>query len=82
MYRYRCPQCRTTSPAVPSRRAAHAEGHRHRADFHGGHHPDGEEILAPARKTWNDLSTTDQITAAVVLTVLLLLGLARLLTSA
>ncbi|MEV0778884.1 hypothetical protein [Streptomyces sp. NPDC050428] len=43
-YTYRCPQCRTTSDPVTTRRAARAEGAWHRAREHSGHHPDGEAI--------------------------------------
>lgn len=43
-HRYHCPICHTTSPPLPSRRAALADRDRHRADFHGGHIPDGERI--------------------------------------
>ncbi|MFE3907214.1 hypothetical protein ACFXPY_45110 [Streptomyces sp. NPDC059153] len=44
MYRYRCNQCRTTSPAVRSKREVETERDRHRARAHAGHIPDGEEI--------------------------------------
>lgn len=47
MYRYRCQQCRTTSPAVRTEREARVEGDRHRALAHAGHIPDGEQILRP-----------------------------------
>ncbi|MFI5808998.1 hypothetical protein [Streptomyces sp. NPDC051561] len=43
-YRYRCGQCRTTSPPVATRRAAEAEGAWHRAREHSGHHPDDESV--------------------------------------
>ncbi|WP_101253849.1 hypothetical protein [Streptomyces barkulensis] len=79
MYRYRCPQCRTTSPAVPSHRAAQAEGQRHRDRFHGGHHPDAEEILTPT-KPWKDAPTGDKAVFFTVLAILLILALARLLS--
>ncbi|MYZ35851.1 MULTISPECIES: hypothetical protein [unclassified Streptomyces] len=43
-YRYRCGQCRATSP--PTITQAEAEAHRdhHRASVHGGLAPDGEDI--------------------------------------
>jgi len=47
VYRYRCQQCRTTSPPVPSRRAVETERDRHRDLAHAGHIPDGEQILRP-----------------------------------
>jgi hypothetical protein len=43
-YRYRCEQCRTTSPPTPTRAAAEAEQDRHRRRAHGGHIPDGDRI--------------------------------------
>lgn len=43
-YRYRCEQCRTTSPPLPTRRAADDEGAWHRARVHAGHIPDGESV--------------------------------------
>jgi hypothetical protein len=53
-YRYRCQQCRTTSPLLSSRSEAEAEGCRHRAAFHDGHVPDGERLLryGPADNEW------------------------------
>lgn len=55
-YRYRCTQCRTTSPPVATRRDAEAERDAHRDHFHGGHIPDGERIdgppPAPPPKPW------------------------------
>ncbi|MEW1719794.1 hypothetical protein [Streptomyces sp. NPDC093109] len=43
-YRYRCGQCRASSPPTPTR--ADSEAHRdyHRATVHGGLVPDGEHI--------------------------------------
>ncbi|MFE9407166.1 hypothetical protein ACFYNY_36245 [Streptomyces sp. NPDC006530] len=46
-YRYRCEQCRTTSPLVASRREVEAERDRHRQVVHAGHIPDGERIIRP-----------------------------------
>ena len=43
-YRYRCEQCRTTSPPHPTRAAAEAERHRHRARVHDGLIPDDDSI--------------------------------------
>ncbi|MEU5431015.1 hypothetical protein AB0H73_36175 [Streptomyces olivoreticuli] len=50
MYRYRCNQCRTTSPAVRTQHEAETEKYRHRARAHDGHIPDGEEIHTPPPK--------------------------------
>ncbi|KAF0649192.1 MULTISPECIES: hypothetical protein [Streptomyces] len=44
MYRYRCTQCRTTSPTAHTRHEVEAERDRHRDRAHAGHIPDGEEI--------------------------------------
>ncbi|MFD5552043.1 hypothetical protein ACFWJQ_35580 [Streptomyces goshikiensis] len=44
MYRYRCEQCRTTSPPVRTMREVETERTRHRRRVHAGHIPDGEEI--------------------------------------
>lgn len=73
-YRYRCAVCRTTSPAVPTRRAVEAERDTHRDRIHGGHTPDGEQITGPPPPTGAQLGCL----AATVL-VLLLLALAHLL---
>ncbi|MFE2424984.1 hypothetical protein [Streptomyces hokutonensis] len=74
-YAYRCPQCRTTSEPVETKTEARAEGRDHRNDFHGGHHPDGEEIIpvqyAPTR--WSDLETWEKV-ASVCIVVALLIG--------
>jgi hypothetical protein len=47
VYRYRCEQCRTTSPSVRTRREAETERDRHRTLAHAGHIPDGEQIKGP-----------------------------------
>jgi hypothetical protein len=53
-YRYRCQQCRTTSPLAGSRAEAEDERQRHRDRFHGGHVPDGERLLryGPEHNEW------------------------------
>lgn len=43
-YCYRCPRHGTVSRPYWSWRAAAAHGERHRRDWHGGDHPDGERI--------------------------------------
>ncbi|MFJ4846297.1 hypothetical protein [Streptomyces sp. NPDC088733] len=73
MFQYRCAQCRTTSPAAHSRHELNAERNRHRDLFHGGHIPDGEQIIAPRRMSLLDLPGEQRI-AAVVLTVVLVVA--------
>jgi hypothetical protein len=53
-YRYRCQKCRTTSPLVETHEEAIAERRRHRDAVHGGHAPDGEQLLhyGPANSEW------------------------------
>jgi hypothetical protein len=74
-YAYRCPLCRTTSEPVETKAEARAEGQDHRDEFHGGHHPDGEEIIrvAPEPMQWADVPRGQKI-ATVVLALALLLG--------
>lgn len=73
MPRYRCPLCAVTSRPYVTRWGAEQHGRGHRADRHGGDHPDGEHILygpppgAPQGGGWSPL-----------LVVLVLLGLALL----
>jgi hypothetical protein len=45
VYRYRCGQCHTTSPIVGTWAELLHERDRHRRLFHGGHRPDGEQLL-------------------------------------
>lgn len=47
MYAYRCTQCRTTSSAVVTRHGLNEERTKHRHLFHGGHVPDGEQVMEP-----------------------------------
>ncbi|MER6632245.1 hypothetical protein ABT301_29195 [Streptomyces sp. NPDC000987] len=74
-YAYRCPQCRTTSEPVETKAAANAEGQGHRDEFHGGHHPDGEEIIraeyGPTR--WSDMQPWERA-ASVAIVLALLIG--------
>lgn len=49
MYRYRCGQCRTTSPIVGTWAELLHERDRHRARAHDGHRPDGEQLLQRRR---------------------------------
>lgn len=74
-YAYRCPLCRTTSEPVDTRAEARAEGKGHRDQFHGGHHPDGEEIIPVAAPPvrWVDVPRGQKI-ATVLLALALLLG--------
>lgn len=69
MYRYRCEQCATTSPAVRSRLAVEYERDRHRQRFHGGHIPDGERLQRAVRSRASDRTA---LIALAVLAVLLI----------
>ncbi|MFE2587190.1 hypothetical protein [Streptomyces sp. NPDC059378] len=44
---YRCEQRRTTSPAVVTRHGLEEQRSKHRNLFHGGHIPDGEQVMEP-----------------------------------
>jgi hypothetical protein len=72
MYRYRCDQCATTSPAVRSRVEVEHERDRHRRVLHGGHIPDGERMQRTARSVLGDRTA---MVAIAVLAVILLLSL-------
>jgi hypothetical protein len=78
-YAYRCPLCRTTSEAVETRAEARGEGRSHRAEFHGGHHPDGEEIIPVAYEAvqWADVPRNQKIATVIVAVVLLVAALVR-----
>jgi hypothetical protein len=71
MYRYRCDQCATTSPAVRTRLEADRERDRHRRHAHGGHIPDGERLQRTARTVASDRTA---IIALGVLAFLLLVS--------
>jgi hypothetical protein len=58
VYRYRCEQCRTTSPPVRTRPQVEAERDRHRSLAHAGHIPDGERIVRPPAPPRPPLATT------------------------
>ena len=72
MYRYRCGQCRTTSPIVRTWVELLHERDRHRARAHGGHRPDGEQLLQRRRPT-----VRPGVVVLVIGLVLLLLVLAH-----
>jgi hypothetical protein len=69
VYRYRCDQCRTTSPVVRTRAEALHERDRHRRQFHGGHIPDGEHLQRRRRRG----PAPGEIRPAAVVVVLLAL---------
>lgn len=54
LYWYRCEQCATTSPTVRSRLAAEVERDRHRDRVHGGHIPDGEQVMRHTARPGDD----------------------------
>ena len=68
-YRYRCEQCRTTSPRVHGRDAFLYEQHEHRRLFHGGHAPDGEQMIE-VRTRLVDLPMQYYVITVIVLAVL------------
>lgn len=68
-YRYRCEQCRTTTHPVHSRDTLDHERRTHRAEFHGGHIPDGEQVIE-VRTRPGDLPIQYYVVALVVLAVL------------
>ncbi len=74
MYRYRCGQCRSTSPSVSSRAALAQEQRSHRFLFHGGHIPDGERIIEPAPFAVSDIPL-GQWAAGAVMTLIIVAGL-------
>lgn len=77
MFQYRCAQCRTTSPAAHSRHELNNERNRHRDLFHGGHIPDGEQVIAPQRMSLLDLPREQRIAAVVIALVLVVACLIR-----
>lgn len=77
MYRYRCQQCRTTSPPVLTRSALAQERQSHRVFKHGGHVPDGEQVVEPERFNFFDLPREQQIGGAVILLLILVAALVK-----
>lgn len=77
MYAYRCAQCRTTSPDVVTKAELSAARQQHRDDFHGGHIPDGEQVLEPAGMRFADLPREQKIATVVVALILLVGGIVR-----
>ncbi len=66
MYRCQCCQCRTTSPPVLTRK-------------HGGHLPDGEQIVEPERFSFFDLPREQKIAGTLMIAVLVVAFLFRAL---
>ncbi|MFI9026349.1 hypothetical protein [Streptomyces sp. NPDC053560] len=75
--RYRCEQCRTTSPPVLTRSALAIERHEHRRQFHGGHVPDGERVVEPGRSSFFALPREQQIVGTVMIVGLVVALLVR-----
>jgi hypothetical protein len=65
-YRYRCAQCRTTSPPAYTRRRLAAEQEQHRLLVHGGHIPDGEQIITAPRTRLRGLPREQRATAVFI----------------
>ncbi|MDN3056884.1 hypothetical protein PH213_20480 [Streptomyces sp. SRF1] len=79
MYRYRCVQCRTTSPPVLTQAALAQERQSHRALAHGGHVPDGEQIVTPPRFSFFDLPREQQVFGTLIVLVIVIGILVRAL---
>ncbi|MEV6565904.1 hypothetical protein [Streptomyces kronopolitis] len=79
MYRYRCVQCRTTSPPVLTRSALAQERQSHRVLAHGGHVPDGEQIVKPPRFSFFDLPREQQVFGTLLLATIVIGILVRAL---
>lgn len=78
-YRYRCGQCRATSPPAAGRAEVEAQRAHHRATVHGGLVPDQERIdhvHGPAARD----PDTPYVSGRAVLTGLGLLALASLIS--
>lgn len=81
MYRYRCQQCRTTSPDVRTEREVRIERDRHRALAHAGHIPDGEQIQRPPQPPQPPFLATPArraLSVAVVIVIFLIATWVRL----
>ncbi|MFF0395151.1 hypothetical protein ACFYSJ_05095 [Streptomyces sp. NPDC005248] len=70
MYAYRCEQCRTTSPAVVTRHRLDEERSKHRNLFHGGHVPDGEQVMEPDKFNVFDVPREQWIVGGIMLLVI------------
>ncbi|MET7550263.1 hypothetical protein [Streptomyces sp. NPDC005078] len=70
MYAYRCEQCRTTSPAVVTRHGLDEERSKHRNLFHGGHVPDGEQVMEPDKFSVFDVPREQWIVGGIMMLVI------------
>ncbi|MGW2866429.1 hypothetical protein [Streptomyces sp. NPDC001205] len=77
-YRYRCEQCRTTSPPVDTRRDVEAERDRHRRRAHAGHIPDGERIMRPQPRPGTPTKPIHYVAYAAAVAVLALIVWVRI----
>lgn len=71
-YRYRCGQCRASSPPTVTREEAEAHRDHHRASVHGGLVPDGEDIEPVRGATARDADARYLSTRAVLLGIAVL----------
>ncbi|WP_030672353.1 hypothetical protein [Streptomyces sp. NRRL B-1347] len=78
-YRYRCDQCRTTSPPVLTRGALADERRVHRRQFHGGHIPDGERVIEPEPFRFTDVPVGQLIVGTFMIVIVLAGIMARIL---
>lgn len=80
-YSYRCPVCGTSSRPYFTWLAADSHGHRHRARWHDGDYPDGEEITSDdAEDSFGSLPRGQQLAVVVIVVALLLAGACQALT--
>ncbi|GGZ23604.1 hypothetical protein GCM10010387_16000 [Streptomyces inusitatus] len=76
-YQYRCERCKTTSPSVLTQAGATEERRRHREEFHGGHVPDGEQIIQPEPFRPSDIPPGQWIAGGLMALLLVILIMAR-----
>jgi hypothetical protein len=73
MYAYRCELCGTTSPQVITRAQLAHERTTHRRLFHGGHVPDGEQVLEPERFNVFDIPLGQWIVGSLMIVTIVVL---------
>ncbi|WP_326815918.1 MULTISPECIES: hypothetical protein [unclassified Streptomyces] len=69
-YAYRCEQCRTTSPGVITRHGLNEERDKNRNLFHGGHAPDGEQVMEPDKFSVFDVPREQWIVGGIMMLVI------------
>ncbi|MGW1708973.1 hypothetical protein ACWCP8_26480 [Streptomyces sp. NPDC002206] len=79
VYAYRCTQCRTTSLTVVTRRGLNEERNKRRHLFHGGHVPDGEQVMEPDKFNVFDVPREQWVVGTLMIVVIVTGILYRLL---